>query len=63
MSQDSQLQQGVCAEFAWESSVSAFHIGAPTRAGVVTLTGHTQPPCDRKVMVAASWPLRVRPKS
>ena len=55
MSQDSQLQQAVLAEFAWEPSVSAFRIGGPTRAGIVTLIGHIQPPCDREVVVAAAW--------
>jgi osmotically-inducible protein OsmY len=40
MSQDSQLQQSVCAEFHWEPSVTAGHIGVTTSAGVVTLSGH-----------------------
>lgn len=40
MSQDSQLQQAVLAEFNWEPSVTAGHIGVTANAGVVTLTGH-----------------------
>jgi osmotically-inducible protein OsmY len=40
MSQDSQLQQFVLAEFSWEPSVTAGHIGVTANAGVVTLTGH-----------------------
>jgi osmotically-inducible protein OsmY len=40
MSQDSQLQQSVLAEFSWEPSVTAGHIGVTTSAGVVTLSGH-----------------------
>ena len=40
MSQDSQLQQSVLAEFNWEPSVTAGHIGVTASAGVVTLSGH-----------------------
>ena len=40
MSQDSQLQQSVLAEFSWEPSVTAGHIGVTASAGVVTLSGH-----------------------
>jgi osmotically-inducible protein OsmY len=40
MSNDSQLQQAVLAELAWEPSVNAAHIGVTAAAGVVTLTGH-----------------------
>jgi len=40
MSQDSQLQQAVLAEFNWEPSVTAGHIGVTASAGVVTLSGH-----------------------
>jgi osmotically-inducible protein OsmY len=40
MSQDSQLQQAVLAEFGWEPSVTAGHIGVTANAGVVTLSGH-----------------------
>jgi osmotically-inducible protein OsmY len=39
MTQDSQLQHSVLAEFAWEPSVSGGHIGVTARAGVVTLSG------------------------
>ena len=40
MSHDSKLQQAVLAEFAWEPSVTAAHIGVTANEGVVTLTGH-----------------------
>jgi osmotically-inducible protein OsmY len=40
MSQDSQLQQSVLAEFKWEPSVTAGHIGVTASGGVVTLSGH-----------------------
>lgn len=40
MSQDSQLQQSVLAEFNWEPSVTAGHIGVAASAGVITLSGH-----------------------
>lgn len=40
MTQDSQLQQSVLAEFNWEPSVTAGHIGVTANAGVVTLSGH-----------------------
>ena len=40
MSNDSQLQQAVLDELAWEPSVIAAHIGVTAEAGVVTLTGH-----------------------
>ena len=40
MSQDSQLQQAVLAEFDWEPSVTAGHIGVTASEGVITLSGH-----------------------
>jgi osmotically-inducible protein OsmY len=40
MSQDSQLQQSVLAEFNWEPSVTTGHIGVTASDGVVTLSGH-----------------------
>lgn len=40
MSQDRSLQQAVLAEFLWEPSITAAHIGVTARDGVVTLTGH-----------------------
>jgi len=40
MSQDSELQQDVLAEFKWEPSVTAGHIGVTADHGVVTLSGH-----------------------
>ncbi len=42
MSTDRQLQEAVLAEFLWEPSISAAHIGVTANAGVVTLTGHVQ---------------------
>jgi osmotically-inducible protein OsmY len=40
MSQDRQLQEAVLAQFLWEPSVIAAHIGVTASDGVVTLTGH-----------------------
>ena len=40
MTQDRQLQEAVLAEFLWEPSVTAAHIGVTADHGVVTLTGH-----------------------
>lgn len=40
MSQDSELQQSVLAEFNWEPSVTTGHIGVTANGGVVTLSGH-----------------------
>ena len=40
MSKDSQLQQDVLAEFKWEPSVTAGHIGVTAKHGVITLSGH-----------------------
>lgn len=42
MTQDRQLQEAVLAEFAWEPSVTAAHIGVTARNGIVTLTGHVE---------------------
>jgi len=42
MSQDRELQESVMAEFGWEPSIDASHIGVVAIAGVVTLTGHVQ---------------------
>ncbi len=39
MSQDRQLQEAVLAEFLWEPSVNAAHIGVTASAGIVTLSG------------------------
>jgi osmotically-inducible protein OsmY len=40
MSQDRLLQEAVLAEFLWEPSITAAHIGVTAENGVVTLTGH-----------------------
>jgi osmotically-inducible protein OsmY len=40
MTQDRQLQEAVLAEFLWEPSINAAHIGVVADKGVVTLTGH-----------------------
>jgi osmotically-inducible protein OsmY len=42
MSIDSQLQQAVLAELAWEPSIDAAHIGVSAHDGVMTLSGHVQ---------------------
>jgi osmotically-inducible protein OsmY len=39
MSKDRQLQEAVLAEFAWEPSINAAHIGVTADDGVITLTG------------------------
>ena len=40
MTNDTDLQQAVLAELAWEPAVIAAHIGVTAKGGVVTLTGH-----------------------
>jgi hypothetical protein len=40
MKTDTQLQQDVIAELAWEPSVNAAQIGVEVKDGVVTLAGH-----------------------
>ena len=40
MTEDRQLQEAVLAEFLWEPSVTAAHIGVTAHDGVVTLSGH-----------------------
>jgi BON domain len=42
MTEDRQLQEAVLAEFTWEPSVTAAHIGVIARNGIVTLTGHVE---------------------
>ena len=42
MSNDRQLQEAVLAEFVWEPSVNAAHIGVTANDGIVTLTGHVE---------------------
>jgi osmotically-inducible protein OsmY len=42
MSDDSQLQRAVLAEFQWEPSVSPAHIGVSVSDGIVSLTGHVE---------------------
>jgi osmotically-inducible protein OsmY len=42
MSQDRQLQEAVLAQFMWEPSINAAHIGVAAHNGVVTLTGHVE---------------------
>ncbi|WP_189677891.1 BON domain-containing protein [Sphingomonas glacialis] len=42
MSQDRLLQEALLAEFAWEPSVTAAHIGVTARNGIVTLSGHVE---------------------
>lgn len=61
MKSDTQLQQDVSAELAWEASVNAAQIGVEVKDGVVTLAGNvlawsTYWPQDQiKVMVEAGW--------
>ena len=39
MSKDRQLQEAVLAEFTWEPSITAAHIGVTAEDGVITLSG------------------------
>ena len=54
MSQDSKLQLAVLAEFAWEPSVDAAHIGVTAREGIVTLTGHVESFAEKQAAEAAA---------
>jgi osmotically-inducible protein OsmY len=54
MSQDSQLQQDVLAEFKWEPSVTARHIGVTANHGVVTLSGHVDSYAQKHAAEAAA---------
>ena len=54
MSHDSQLQQSVLAEFNWEPSVTAGHIGVTASAGVVTLSGHVDNYAKKSAAEAAA---------
>jgi osmotically-inducible protein OsmY len=54
MSQDSQLQQAVLDEFAWEPSVTAGHIGVTAVGGVVTLSGHVESYAEKRAAEAAA---------
>lgn len=42
MTPDRQLQEAVLAQFAWEPSIDAAHIGVAAHDGVVTLSGHVE---------------------
>jgi osmotically-inducible protein OsmY len=54
MSYDSQLQQAVLSELAWEPSVTAAHIGVAAKAGVVTLSGHVENFVEKHAAEAAA---------
>ncbi|MDB5712487.1 MAG: ornithine aminotransferase [Sphingomonas bacterium] len=54
MSQDRQLQEAVLAEFVWEPSVTAAHIGVTAKNGVVTLTGHVQNYLEKRTVERAA---------
>jgi len=55
MSSDRQLQEAVLAEFLWEPSITAAHIGVAANAGVVTLTGHVQTYVEKNAAEEAAW--------
>ena len=55
---DSELQQAVLSELAWEPSVIAAHIGVTAIAGIVTLTGHVETFAEKHAAEAAA--LRVK---
>lgn len=54
MNKDSELQQAVLAELAWEPSVTAAHIGVAVSAGVVTLTGNVDTFAQKHAAEAAA---------
>jgi len=54
MSQDSQLQQDVLAEFKWEPSVTAGHIGVTANHGIVTLSGHVDSYAQKRAAETAA---------
>lgn len=47
MKTDSQLQQDVIAELAWDPSINAALIGVEVKGGVVTLSGHVDRYADK----------------
>ena len=58
MSHDTKLQQAVLAEFKWEPSVTAAHIGVTADHGVVTLSGHDDSNAEKHA--AETAPRRVK---
>ncbi len=54
MSHDEKLQQAVLAEFKWEPSVTAAHIGVTADHGVVTLSGHVGSYAEKLAAEAAA---------
>jgi osmotically-inducible protein OsmY len=58
MSDDSELQQAVLAELAWEPGVDAAHIGVTAKAGVVTLSGHVDNYAGKLAAEAAAGRVR-----
>ncbi len=54
MSQDRKLQELVLAEFKWEPSVNAAHIGVTARAGVVTLSGNVESFAEKHAAATAA---------
>jgi osmotically-inducible protein OsmY len=55
---DSELQQAVLSELAWDPSVIAAHLGVTAIAGIVTLTGHVETFAEKHAAEAAA--LRVK---
>ena len=55
---DTDLQQAVLAELAWEPSVTAAHIGVTAISGVVTLTGHVESYAQKHAAEAAAARVR-----
>jgi osmotically-inducible protein OsmY len=55
---DSELQQAVVSELAWEPSVIGAHIGVTAISGIVTLTGHVETFAEKHAAEAAA--LRVK---
>ncbi|MGC1303884.1 MAG: BON domain-containing protein [Caulobacteraceae bacterium] len=55
MTTDMQLQKDVLAEFQWEPSLTAGHIGVAADHGVVTLTGHVNSFAEKRAAETAAW--------
>ena len=51
---DSELQQAVLSELAWEPSVIAAHIGVTAISGIVSLTGHVETFAEKHAAAAAA---------
>ena len=58
MTQDRQLQEAVLAEFLWEPSVNAAHVGVTADNGVITLSGHVSTYLEKRAAEKAAARVR-----